>query len=53
MMLRFVASFTLRLDSKGRVSIPGPFRSVLRPPDETGSKHDYPGTVIVRAAGYR
>lgn len=28
-MDRFVASFTLRLDSKGRVSIPGPFRSVL------------------------
>jgi MraZ protein len=25
----FVANFTLRLDSKGRVSIPGPFRSVL------------------------
>src|SRR5262245_11083037 len=28
-MDRFVANFTLRLDSKGRVSIPGPFRSVL------------------------
>jgi MraZ protein len=28
-MNRFVASFTLRLDSKGRVSIPGSFRSVL------------------------
>ena len=28
-MVRFVASFTLRLDFKGRVSIPGPFRSVL------------------------
>ena len=28
-MNRFVANFTLRLDSKGRVSIPGPFRSVL------------------------
>ncbi len=25
----FVANFTLRLDSKGRVSIPGPFRSTL------------------------
>ena len=29
-MNRFVGNFTLRLDSKGRVSIPGPFRSVLR-----------------------
>jgi MraZ protein len=28
-MNRFVANFTLRLDSKGRVSIPGSFRSVL------------------------
>ena len=28
-MDRFVANFTLRLDSKGRVSIPGLFRSVL------------------------
>ena len=28
-MNRFVMNFTLRLDSKGRVSIPGPFRSVL------------------------
>jgi len=28
-MNRFVTNFTLRLDSKGRVSIPGPFRSVL------------------------
>lgn len=28
-MDRFVANFTLRLDSKGRVSIPGAFRSVL------------------------
>ena len=29
-MNRFVGNFTLRLDSKGRVSIPGPFRSALR-----------------------
>lgn len=28
-MDRFVANFALRLDSKGRVSIPGSFRSVL------------------------
>ena len=28
-MNRFVTNFTLRLDSKGRVSIPGPFRSVI------------------------
>ena len=28
-MDRFVANFMLRLDSKGRVSIPAPFRSVL------------------------
>ena len=28
-MDRFVANFTLRLDSKGRVSVPGSFRSVL------------------------
>ena len=28
-MSRFVSNFTLRLDSKGRVSIPAPFRSVL------------------------
>lgn len=28
-MDRFVSNFTLRLDSKGRVSIPAPFRSVL------------------------
>ncbi len=28
-MDRFVANFTLRLDSKGRVSIPGSYRSVL------------------------
>ena len=28
-MDRFLANFTLRLDSKGRVSIPGAFRSVL------------------------
>ncbi|HMF26566.1 MAG TPA: division/cell wall cluster transcriptional repressor MraZ [Pseudolabrys sp.] len=28
-MDRFVAHFTLRLDSKGRVSIPGPFRALL------------------------
>jgi MraZ protein len=28
-MNRFVTNFTLRLDSKGRVSIPGPFRAVL------------------------
>jgi MraZ protein len=28
-MDRFVGNFTLRLDSKGRVSIPGSFRSVL------------------------
>jgi len=28
-MDRFVANFTLRLDSKGRVSIPGSFRSVF------------------------
>src|SRR5262249_8703799 len=26
---RFVSNFTLRLDSKGRVSIPGSYRSVL------------------------
>src|ERR671917_553936 len=25
----FVSNFTLRLDAKGRVSIPGPFRNVL------------------------
>ncbi|MGA6976772.1 MAG: division/cell wall cluster transcriptional repressor MraZ, partial [Pseudolabrys sp.] len=28
-MDRFVSNFTLRLDSKGRVSIPGSYRSVL------------------------
>ena len=28
-MDRFVANYTLRLDSKGRVSIPAPYRSVL------------------------
>ena len=28
-MSRFVANFTLRLDSKGRVSIPASFRTVL------------------------
>jgi MraZ protein len=28
-MDRFVSNFTLRLDSKGRISIPAPFRSVL------------------------
>jgi MraZ protein len=28
-MDRFVSNFTLRLDSKGRVSIPAPFRGVL------------------------
>ncbi len=28
-MTRFVANYTLRLDSKGRVSIPAPFRAVL------------------------
>ena len=28
-MNRFVSHYTLRLDSKGRVSIPAPFRSVL------------------------
>ena len=28
-MDRFVANFMLRLDSKGRVSIPGAFRAVL------------------------
>ena len=28
-MDRFVSNFTLRLDSKGRVSIPAPFRSAL------------------------
>jgi MraZ protein len=28
-MSRFVSNMTLRLDSKGRVSIPAPFRSVL------------------------
>ncbi len=28
-MDHFVANFALRLDSKGRVSIPGPFRSIL------------------------
>jgi MraZ protein len=28
-MDRFVSNYTLRLDSKGRVSIPAPFRSVL------------------------
>lgn len=28
-MDRFVSNFTLRLDSKGRVSIPAPFRNVL------------------------
>ena len=28
-MSHFVSNFTLRLDSKGRVSIPAPFRSVL------------------------
>lgn len=28
-MNRFVSNYTLRLDSKGRVSIPAPFRSVL------------------------
>src|SRR5438270_10361885 len=28
-MDRFVSNFTLRLDAKGRVSIPAPFRSVL------------------------
>jgi MraZ protein len=28
-MGRFVGNYTLRLDSKGRVSIPAPFRSVL------------------------
>ena len=29
-MDRFVSNFVLRLDSKGRASIPAPFRSVLR-----------------------
>lgn len=28
-MDRFVSNYTLRLDAKGRVSIPGPFRAVL------------------------
>jgi len=28
-MTRFVSNYTLRLDSKGRVSIPAPFRTVL------------------------
>ncbi|MBV8790990.1 MAG: division/cell wall cluster transcriptional repressor MraZ [Pseudolabrys sp.] len=28
-MDRFVANYTLRLDSKGRVSIPAPYRSIL------------------------
>ena len=28
-MNRFVSNYTLRLDAKGRVSIPGPFRQVL------------------------
>jgi transcriptional regulator MraZ len=28
-MDRFVSNYTLRLDSKGRVSVPAPFRSVL------------------------
>jgi MraZ protein len=28
-MNRFVSNVTLRLDAKGRVSIPAPFRSVL------------------------
>jgi MraZ protein len=28
-MVRFVSHYTLRLDAKGRVSIPAPFRSVL------------------------
>jgi MraZ protein len=28
-MVRFVSNFTLRLDAKGRVSIPAPFRGVL------------------------
>jgi MraZ protein len=28
-MDRFVSTFTLRLDAKGRVSVPGPFRAVL------------------------
>ncbi|MFL5045854.1 MAG: division/cell wall cluster transcriptional repressor MraZ, partial [Xanthobacteraceae bacterium] len=28
-MNRFVSNYTLRLDAKGRVSIPAPFRQVL------------------------
>jgi len=40
-MDRFVANFTLRLDSKGRVSIPGSFRSVLGR-DGFGDLYCYP-----------
>ena len=40
-MDRFVSNYTLRLDSKGRVSIPAPFRSVLSG-DSFASLHCYP-----------
>jgi MraZ protein len=37
-MDRFVSTFTNRLDAKGRVSVPAPFRAVLeRQPGHTGS----------------
>ena len=44
-MDRFVSNFILRLDSKGRVSIPAPFRAVLARDgfDEVASPIDQPG----------
>jgi MraZ protein len=40
-MDRFVSNYTLRLDSKGRVSIPAPFRGVLSG-DSSASLYCYP-----------
>ena len=40
-MDRFVSNYTLRLDSKGRVSIPAPFRGVLSG-EAVASLHCYP-----------
>jgi len=40
-MDRFVSNYTLRLDSKGRVSIPAPFRGVLSG-DSVASLYCYP-----------
>lgn len=54
-MDRFVSTFTNKVDAKGRVSIPAPFRAILERDGYTGGIYCYPAldTVALDAGGER